>query len=170
MVKLEKQASVNGAVVYVDGELVGEGISFTNPTVNFGSIEIEACGSMSVPDYTRIDAMEVSITHVGLDKGFRKSITPERHLLDFRWSSNVVGLDGKTQQVGHKLICYALPKTIPSIAVSIGEAGENEVTFDCLSCKLIDNGTEVYNIDKMAGKIVVNGVDCVSATDNLLYD
>lgn len=144
-----KNGAILGVGLYVDNELVAENVSFTPPAVSFASSEVNGYGAMTLPAYTLPEAMECSIDFAGLDDGLVASLVGRQ--IECRWASTSISPDGSQRNVGYKAFCKVFPKTVPSIAISVGEAGSNSVSFDCTRYELFVDGVSSVCIDKEAG-------------------
>lgn len=164
--RLAKNGAILGVGIYVDDVLVAENVTFTPPAVAFAASEVNGFGTMSVPAYALPEALECAVGFVGLDSGFVAAVKGKT--LEARWAATTIQSDGSQRAVGCKAFCDVFPKSLPSIAVSVGEAGDNEVTFDVLRYQLFADGEEVCLVDKKAGVTRLGGEDKTSSLASLL--
>lgn len=163
-----KAGAVVGSSVYIDDRLVAENVTFTPPTVGFASSEVQALGTVSLPVYPLPEALEASVDFVGTDRGFMEALKPQMMELQFRWAAEFQGTDGSKRLAGHKLFLRGCPSSIPGPGVAMGEAGTNQVTFQCVYAALFIDGEEAYSIDKITGPVRIGGVDVTAELQSLL--
>ena len=80
----------------------------------------------------------------------------------------VTDANGATKNVGCKAFMRGIPNKIPGIAVTVGEASENECTFALTRYQLIVDGVEMFLIDRLAGILRIAGKDYASDMANML--
>lgn len=153
---------------YVNNVLAAKDIEATLPEVAFVMAEIEAMGTMSLPIRQRIDNMELAITKIGVDKGFRSMIKAETMSLELRFVQNVTDANGNNKEVGCKAFFKCIPTKIPGIGMTVGEGSSNEMTFMVTRYQLFVNGEEMFLIDRLAGIVRIDGVDYTKTTNSLL--
>lgn len=155
--------NISGPVVantaYVENKLVARDVSATLPEVTPTTVDVQAMGTWSIPIWQLLEDMQMTITKIGVDLGLRSMITPEPLALELRWVQTVTDANGATKNVGCKAFIRGIPASIPGIGVNIGEASENEVTFSATRYQLMVDGTEMFLIDRLAGRLRIAGKD-----------
>ncbi len=153
---------------YVNNELVAKDLTVSLPEIAAATADIQAMGTMSLPIWQMLEDMELAITKIGVDKGLSKMIKPESLALELRWAQTDIDANAVTKNVGCKAFIKAIPKVIPSIELTVGEATENEVTMTVTRYQLFVDGKELWLIDRLAGIVRIDGVDYSSGVNNLL--
>jgi P2 family phage contractile tail tube protein len=153
------KGAVLASSVYLDGEQSAVNATITLPEVTPATVEVTAAGgTIELPVFTKLEAMEATLAVNGVNGGILKKLTPERHRLTCNIVQQSVGADAsKAEHV--KASLEVVPKTIPAIEATYGEAAEQEITFSVLSYKLSIAGKVVLKIDPVKGIYKVNGKD-----------
>ena len=153
---------------YCDDQLAAKDVSVTLPAVNFLTTEVKAMGSMDVILAGLMEAMEATITKVGVDTGLGRMSTPTKHNYEFRWAQNVLKADGTTSPEGCKAFITGVPKGFGSIGLEIGSNSENEIAIGCTRYQLYCGGVEILCIDRLSQICRINGVDYYANIASLL--
>lgn len=153
---------------YCDNKLAAKDVSIALPAVNFLTSEVQAMGTMEVVLAGLIEAMEATITKVGIDTGLGRMLTPKKHKFEFRWAQNVVTSGGSTKAEGCKAFLTAVPKGIPGATVEIGSNIENEVALSVSRYQLYCGGKEILCIDRLSQICRINGTDYYKKIASLL--
>lgn len=161
-----------GAIVadttYVNNVLAAKDVEATLPEMAPVAAEVQAMGTMSLHIWQLIENMELAITKIGVDKGLRSMITPETQSLEMRFVQNMTDANGITKQKGCKAFFKCVPTKIPGIAVTVGEASSNELTFTVMRYQLFVDGEELFLVDRLAGIVRVAGTDYTKTMNSLL--
>lgn len=155
---MEKKNAVIADKAYCDKKLVAEDVSINLPAVNFLTTEVNAMGKMDVI-LPLIEAMEATITKVGLDTGLGSMLTPTTHKYEFRWVQNVLKADGTTKAEGCKAFITGVPKGVPATGLEIGNNIETEISIGCTRYQLYVGGKEIFCIDRLSQICKINGKD-----------
>ena len=164
---MNKKNAVIADKCYCDKKLVAEDVSITLPAVNFLTTEVKAMGNMDVI-LPLIEAMEATITKIGLDTGLGRMLTPTTHKFEFRWAQNVLKADGTTKAEGCKAFITGVPKGVPATGLEIGSNTECEVAIGCTRYQLYVGGKEIFCIDRLSQKCKINGKDYYKSISKLL--
>lgn len=156
------------STVYCEGDLVAKDVVFTLPAVTPKTADLRAMGTLTMPIPGQIEAMEASITKIGVDKGLRKLVKFESKTLEFRWVKDVKKADGSTVVVGLKAFLRVTPKTIPGLNVDPGNISENELTYSVSRYQLFVDGEEYWLIDQLNQILRVDGTDYCKNIRSLL--
>ena len=165
---IDKKSAVVADTVYSGSKLVARDVSFTLPGITYQTAEIQAMGPMSVPIIGLLEDMEMAITKIGIDLGLGKLSAPERQNLEFRWVQSNVKADGTTAVEGCKAFIRAMPKGVGELGVEIGNPIEAETTFGVSRMQIFYGGKEFLLVDRIAGKLRINGKDYMGGIDKLL--
>ena len=166
--QLDKRNAVVADKCYCDGAVCAEDVSVNLPAVNFLTTTVRVMGDMDVVIAGLLEAMEATITRVGVDKGLAAMTTPVKHSYVFNWAQNVVKVDGTTGPEGCKAFVEGGPKGVPAIGVEIGNNTETEIAIAVYAYRLVVGGEEVVNIDRFGGKCIINGVDYYATLRTIL--
>ena len=145
--------------VYCDGDLKARDVAVTLPEVAAVTYEIQAMGTMTKPDWSRIEHMETAITRIGVDKGLAAMSKPGRRELEFRGVQQVTDANGNTKNAGVKAFITGESTKIPGIGVAVGDPSENELNYSTTRYQLFVDGEEMWCIDRLAGICRIDGVD-----------
>lgn len=169
---MAKWQDIKGPVVadtvYADSQLVARDVSFTLPGIEFLTADVQAMGNMTVPLVGLLENMELAITKVGIDDGLKRLNRLEKQNLEFRWVQNVVKSDGSQAVEGCKAFVRTLPAATPEIGVEVGNAPEEEMTYNVTRLQIYVNGREFLTVDRLAGILKVDGKDYMSKINSLL--
>lgn len=163
-----KNGAIQANATYVDGELVARDTTITNPEIAAMTTDIEAMGTMTFPTWGRIEDMEGSITKIGQDINFGKLIEPGVKNIEHRWAQTQVDANGNYKDIGCKAFWKCIPKTIPSVEVSMGDPSESEITYAIMRFRLVVDGKEMVLADRFTGDLKINGKNFSSGVKSLL--
>lgn len=155
----DKKNAVLADSCYCDNQLAAQDVSITLPGVSFLTAEVNAMGTMEVVLAGLVEAMEATISKVGIDLGLSRMLTPEKHNFEFRWAQNVLQGDGTSKAEGCKAFVTGVSKGIPGFGLEVGSNIEGEVALSVSRYQLYVNGKEICLIDKIAQICRINGVD-----------
>lgn len=166
-----KFMNINGPItadtIYVNNKLAARDVAITLPEVTATAVDVQAMGTMSLPIWSMLDNMELAITKIGIDMGLRDMITPDSQNYEARFVQTVTDANGNTTNVGCKAFIKGIANKIPGIAVTMGEASENEATVTVTRYQLMVDGQEMFLIDRLAGICRIGGKDYANV-NNLL--
>lgn len=154
--------------VYSDNVLVAKDTAFTLPGIEFLTADVKAMGNMSVPLIGLLENMPLSITKIGIDSGLSRMNRLEKQNFEFRWVQNVVKSDGSTSVEGCKAFVRTMPSGLPEIGVEVGNASEQENTYNVTRVQIYANGVEILCVDRLSQILRVNGKDYMSEITKLL--
>ncbi len=143
--------------VYADGALVARDTGFTLPAVTPMTADLNAMGTMTFPIWSLLEDMEASITKIGVDLGLRNLVTPDMKPLEIRFVQTVTDANGTTKNVGCKAFLKGMPKSLPEIGGEVGSPIEGSVAIGLTHYRLFVDGAEMWNIDRLAGIVNING-------------
>lgn len=158
---------ITGVTVYVNNTLAARDVTVTLPEVTAIAVDVQAMGTLSLPIWSMLDNMELAIAKIGIDKGLRSMITPDAQNYEARFVQTVTDENGNTTNVGCKAFMKGIANKIPGIAVTMGEASENEATITVTRYQLMVDGQEMFLIDRLAEICRIGGKD-YAKVNNLL--
>lgn len=165
---LDIKGPVVADTVYADNTLVARDTSFTLPGIEFLTADVQAMGNMTVPLIGLLENMELSITKIGIDNGLSRMNRLEKQNFEFRWVQNVVKSDGSTATEGCKAFVCTMPGAFPETGVEVGNAPEQENTYNVTRMQIYANGVEIVCVDRLSQILRINGKDYMSQINNLL--
>lgn len=168
MAGLDHKNAVLADTCYCDNQLAAKDVSVSLPAVNFLTSEAQAMGPMEVILPGLIEAMEATITKIGIDTGLARMMTPTKHSYEFRWAQNVMKTDGTTAPEGCKAFITGVPKGVPATGLEIGANIENEIAIACTRYQLFVAGKEILCIDRLSQICRINGTDYYKKIGSLL--
>ena len=156
---LGKSISAKKVTVYVDGVLAAKDVTIALPPVNLVTADFKAMGTYTAPLPGQIEAMEASITKIGIDLGLRSLVKLTSKTIEIRWAQDVKLSDGSTKTEGCKAFLRCVSKGIPGLSVDPGNASENEIALAVSRYQLFVAGNEYWLIDQLNTIMRVGGVD-----------
>lgn len=99
---LDLKGPILADTVYVDGVLTAKDVTIALPPVNLVTADFKAMGTYTAPLPGQIEAMEASITKIGIDLGLRSLVKLTSKTIEIRWAQDVKLSDGSTKTEGCK--------------------------------------------------------------------
>ena len=165
---LDLKGPILADTVYVDGVLSAKDVTITLPAVTLVTADFKAMGTYTAPLTGQIEAMEASITKIGIDYGLRNIVKFQSKTLEVRWAQDVKYADGSSKTEGCKAFLRSVPKMIPGLSVDPGNLSENEITMAVSRYQLFVAGNEFWLIDQLNTIMRVDGVDYVKDLRSVL--
>lgn len=163
------RGSVLASTVYAGDQCIGVNVNVSLPDVSASTADLTTLGGIvSMPNFHKIDSMEVTITKHGIDKGWMAAIKPEAFDLIINIAQQRVSLEGNSAPEHVKAYLHVLPKTIAGGDFNWGDNIEKDLTFEVLSYKLTVNGESALHVDKLNGIFKVGSVDYNEAVHAML--
>lgn len=151
--------AVTGTSFYIDNVLVARDATITLPEVAPMTAEVQAMGTMTMPIWSLLENLELLINKIGIDLGFRKALKAGISSIEVRFTQTQMDTNGKTKTILCKAFCKGMTLSIPSLSGEVGSPIESEIPYSLTRYRLVVDGDEVILADRLAGKLVVNGVD-----------
>ena len=139
---LDLKGPILADTVYIGGTLVAKDVTIALPAVTPVTADFKAMGTYTAPILGQIEAMEASITKIGIDLGLRNMMKLESKTIEIRWAQDVKQADGSTKTEGCKAFLRCVSKGIPGLSVDPGNTSENEATFAVSRYQLYVGGAE----------------------------
>lgn len=149
--------AVAGCTVYSGGEIVGRDVAVTLPEVAAQTADLALMGTYTKPLWALIEHMEAEFTKIGVDKGLGKLISPGLKTLEIRWAQSGISTSGKNKTTGCKAFLTGECSKIPGISLEVGSPVELPAAFGLTRYNLFADGKEILLIDRIAGKVRING-------------
>lgn len=166
---LDKASAIIADSVYSDNRLVARDVAVTLPEINHVMAEISAGGPTEIPITSWIEAMELSITHKGIDSiGIARLSRQQRQSIEIRFVEDMMRVDGTKRVAGCKAFLTAIPKGIPALEIELGEVPENEQLFGVIRYQLFVDNREQFCIDKFNDIFRVDGFDYSESIEQML--
>lgn len=165
---LDLKGPILADTVYCDGALAAKDVTITLPAVTLVTADFKAMGTYTAPMTGQIEAMEASITKIGVDYGLRNIVKLQSKTLEVRWAQDVKYADGSSKTEGCKAFMRCVPKLIPGLSVDPGNLSENEITLAVSRYQLFVAGNEFWLIDQLNTIMRVDGVDYVKDLRSVL--
>ena len=165
---LDLKGPILADTVYVDGVLSAKDVTITLPAVTLVTADFKAMGTYTAPLTGQIEAMEASITKIGVDYGLRNIVKLQSKTLEVRWAQDVKYADGSSKTEGCKAFMRCVPKLIPGLSVDPGNLSKNEITLAVSRYQLFVAGNEFWLIDQLNTIMRVDGVDYVKDLRSVL--
>lgn len=152
-----KTGAVTGSSLYIGDKLVARDASITLPEITPLTAEMQAMGTMTMPIWELLENLELAISKIGVDLGFREALTPGMNSIEARFTQTQIDANGNAKTLMCKAFCRGQSLTIPGITAEVGSPSENELTYSLTRYVLYVNGAEAIYIDRLAGKCRING-------------
>lgn len=153
---------------YWNGKLVAKDVAITLPAVNYKTSTFAAMGDVEMPIPGQIEAMEATISKIGVDHGLTACIGLESGTLEVRFVQDVKRSDGTTKVEGCKAFLRCTPKGIPELGVEPGESTEAGLSFGATRYQLMVGGEEQWLIDQLNSILRIGGKDYAKSINSLL--
>lgn len=163
----DRAGAIAGDTVRCDGKLVARDVTVTLPEVAAVTAEVNAGGPIDLPITGQTEAMEATITKLGVDADIATLMSHQHHTLEIRAVQDILTPNGKALR-SIRAVLGVIPKTIPGISLEFSSIPENELAFSVLSYKLYVDNKEVIYIDKPNNIYRVNGRDFGASVESLL--
>ena len=144
---LDLKGPILADTVYIGGTLVAKDVTIALPAVTPVTADFKAMGTYTAPILGQIEAMEASVTKIGIDLGLRNMMKLESKTIEIRWAQDVKQADG---------------------SMDPGNTSENEATFAVSRYQLYVGGAEYWLIDQLNTILRVGGVDYAKDIRSLL--
>ena len=165
---MDKHTAVLADSLYVDKTKAAEDVSFELPSLALQTADLQAMGTLSLPIAGLLDDMTMTITKIGVDKGYGSMNKLKKMAMEFRWVQDKVNASGDVKHVGRKAFPKVVPQEIPGISVEVGSATELGGTYTVLRYQLYVDGAEVLLVDRLNQILKINGVDYMADIKKLL--
>lgn len=153
-------------------KLLYDTVTVTYPDLELLSETIKGVGingEIDLPTYGQLGSLAVEINFNGLGKEAISLFGQKTQKLEHRWASQVLNSEtGGSEVVGKKVIFYGLPKKLGFGGIEPNKAEEPTASFEITYMEYIINNEQVFLIDKLNDKFVVNGVDYSAAVKSVL--
>ena len=156
---IDLRGPIVGTTAYDGGKLVGRDVTINLPAVTPVTADFKAMGTLTLPVPGQIEAMEATITKIGVDLGLRSLVKLTSKTIEIRWAQDVKLSDGSTKTEGCKAFLRCVSKGIPGLSVDPGNASENEIALAVSRYQLFVAGNEYWLIDQLNTIMRVGGVD-----------
>lgn len=143
--------------------------TFTLPDIEFDDAEMEGAGllgTVNLPNPFAVGDIEIEIT--GKSYSGMKILFNQDVEVRLNWAEDAVQTGGTTEYIGTTVIAKGRPKSLPGSDIKKGEGKEIKATLGCYYYKLMENGTTMFEINKLTGKLVINGTDISSKLNKAL--
>lgn len=158
MASIDLNGPILADKVLADNDIVAEDVTFTLPDVSFLKGDYKATGNLSLP-IPLVEAMEASITKIGLNRKLSKIQKPEPVSFEFRAVQNDLKVDGTNTQTGIKAFIRGVPNKVAGGSIEPGASWSGEITISVLRYQLIVDGEEQILIDPLKQIIKIDGTD-----------
>lgn len=165
---LDMKGPILANTAYVNGQLVAKDVAVALPAVTPLTADYRAMGTVTLPVVGQIEAMETTITKIGIDLGLRSLIKFQSQTIEFRWAQDVKGSDGSSKVEGCKAFIRCVPKGIPGLTIDPGNTPEGDIALATTRYQLFVGGEEYWLIDQLNQILRIDGKDYCRNITNLL--
>lgn len=142
----------------------------TAPSIEFGTTDVNIMGTLSVPDFTRLDNFQLGV-NIPVDNPEAKKL---RKLGLQQWIisyvvSNMDAATGLETLTGYRIYAKGYVTSLPNAELSVGGDGMADLTMNLVSYKKWALGGSVaeYDIDRLTGKVEIDGVNYSNDANSL---
>lgn len=154
-----RKGAIVASSVYIDGILAADSAEITTPDIVHKTYEMEAMGGLEVPIPGQTEALKLGIKTVGNDRLMLAMCGPGSHTIVANAVQQVIGVNGENSVELIKITATGFGTKVPSRGYKQGEAAEAEYELSCSAYKEAVNGAVIVDINKLAGKCKIFGVD-----------
>lgn len=155
--------------VYKGSDLVGRNVTITLPAVTPATVDVMAAGgTITMPIWQRIGAMETTVSTQGIDDQYAALVTPEPFDLVYNIVQQAVQSDGTSKSEHIKTFSRVIPKVQPGFDLKPGEQADIKIPYSVLSYRVVKDGKEILNVDIPNGKLEVNGKNYMDDINSML--
>lgn len=171
---MDQNLTVNANTVYANQvgeaqELVAKDVEVSLPEIKNLTVDAVAMGTLSVPVISQFENMEATIHHIGVDLGLAKMLAQATLEIEIRWVEQIMKEDGSQTRVGCNAYLVGFPQVAaPTFAVKPGEAVDIEVPYTITGYRCVKDGVELWNINRLNQKCIINGVDYFAQMSSML--
>ena len=165
---MDKTTAILADRLYEDGTLKLEDVEVTLPEISAQTFETRAMGPVNVSLPGLFESMEMGIKATGATKEYASISKFGTHNFIVTAAQQKVSADGSITPKQFKAEIRGICKKIGQIGVIPGEAAEPESTYEVTRYKAYADGQVLWEIDKLNGKCIVDGVDYGGQIANLL--
>lgn len=141
------------------------------PEIEFGTTDINLMGTVSVPDFTRIDNFQLSV-NIPVDNPDAVKLCKLglRQWIISYCVSNLNSETGLEDVSAYRIYAKGYITKIPVAELSQGGEGRADLSMNLVSYKKwkVGDNTPVFDIDRLTGKVEVGGVN-YSQSINQMY-
>lgn len=171
--QLHKSLPIKGAAIWVldqNGQPVAatpqaDNVPITLPSIDFGTTDVNIMGTVSIPDFTRVENFQVT-AEISVDNPDSK---PLKQVGKQAWkitycTAHIDAATGLETLQGMVVYCTGYIGGIPNAEVNQGSENTATVTMNCMSFKKqTQEGVIECDIDRSAGKIEIDGKNYTEA-------
>lgn len=171
--QIHKSLPIKGAAIWActeDWTPVSEtpqadNVPITIPSIEFGTTDVPIMGTVSVPDFTRLDNFQLT-ADINVDNPDSK---PLKRIGQQKWkvtycTACINSATGLEELQGFVIYASGYVGGVPASEVNQGAENTATITMNCTSFKKQTiEGVIEQNIDRFAGKIEIDGVNYTSS-------
>lgn len=145
-----------------------DNISITIPSIEFETTDIGIMGTVSIPDFSRVGNLQLTATIAidNPDSRVLKRVGHQSWMIRYCTSSMNVNT-GLEELSSYTIKASGYITSIPNAEVNQGAENTGDIVMNLMSFqKLHDTDVEI-NIDRMAGKLEISGINYASEISSL---
>lgn len=171
---LDQSLVINANTVYsntVGGEqqLVARDVDVELPQIKYETLETTAMGKFELAQIHKFEPIEMTIHHIGIDKGLAAMLMAEMLELEIRWVEQVMIEDYSMETVGCKAFVNAHPQVAtPEMKIKISNRLDMDIKYHVNGYKLVRDGVVLWDINRLSQKFIVNNVDYYAHLESMI--
>ena len=171
---LDQSLVINANTVYantVGGEqqLVARDVDVELPQIKYETLETTAMGKFELAQIHKFEPIEMTIHHIGIDKGLAAMLMAEMLELEIRWVEQVMIEDYSMETVGCKAFVNAHPQVAtPKMKIEISNRLDMDIKYHVNGYKLVRDGVVLWDINRLSQKFIVNNVDYYAHLESMI--
>ena len=131
--------------------------TITLPNITFETGTVQMMGSLTVPDQSRLGDLSMDLSGKGLKEYAAK------------WVREVTDPNGAIRVVGFTCYFAGYVTQVPQSAKNPGAESTGDYNVSLVRYQVVEDGNKIhFDIDRAAGKLIINGEDYRSEVDKLL--
>ena len=142
--------------------------TITLPNITFETGTVQMMGSLTVPDQSRLGDLSMAITVPDSKDSMDLS---GKGLKEYaaKWVREVTDPNGAIRVVGFTCYFAGYVTQVPQSAKNPGAESTGDYNVSLVRYQVVEDGNKIhFDIDRAAGKLIINGEDYRSEVDKLL--
>lgn len=147
-----------------------DNIAISAPDIEFATTDINLMGTLSIPDFTRIDNFQIGVTVPPDNEEAMALFQPGlKHWMISYAVSNFNSQTGLEELSAYRIYAAGYITKIPTSEINKGAEGTTELPMNLAVYKKVKVGsnTAVFDINRFTGKVEINGVNYSQPIDEL---
>lgn len=161
---IQKLGAVKADAIYVkvngvtDPFPAAANVEVTLPEITHPTYTTQSTGDMEIPDQTRVNSMTTTISAPTGGERIKLSGEGVQEYI-IRFALEVEQANGLFEIRPFTAYISGIIAQRSGQSLTVGDVPSSEITINTFKYRLLEGDKELYNIDKLAGIVRINGVD-----------